>query len=199
MRTGILGGTFDPIHRAHIYLAREYCRGLGLDTLVLVPAFIPPHKANKRLADAKQRLEMCELAIQGLPEFELCDYEIMSGGKSYTYKTLKYLRDLHPGAELFLLMGADMFFTVQDWRHPEEIYKLATICAAEREHGESLALEAQAEILRNRGARCELLEIKPMPLSSTMVRAGLKAGEDVSGLLDPGVHDYIRKHRLYAK
>lgn len=199
MRTGILGGTFDPIHRAHIYLAREYCKGLNLDTLVLVPAFIPPHKQHKRLADAKQRLEMCELAIQDFPEFELCDYEIMSGGKSYTYKTLKYLQGLHPGAELFLLMGADMFFTVHDWRHPEEIYKLATICAAEREHGESRALEAQAGLLRNRGARCELLEIKPMPLSSTMVRSGIKAGEDVSGLLDPKVHEYIRKHRLYAK
>jgi nicotinate-nucleotide adenylyltransferase len=199
MRTGILGGTFDPIHKAHVYLAREYCKGLGLDTLVLVPAFIPPHKPNRHLADANQRLDMCELAIQDFPQFELCDYEIMSEGKSYTYKTLRYLQELHPGAELFLLMGADMFFTVQDWRRPEEIFKMATICAAEREHGTSAALEAQANVLRNRGARCELLEMKPMPLSSTMIRAGLKAGEDVSGLLDPKVYDYITTHKLYVK
>jgi nicotinate-nucleotide adenylyltransferase len=123
----------------------------------------------------------------------------MSEGKSFTYKTLRYLQELHPGAELFLLMGADMFHTVQDWRHPEEIYRMATICAAEREHGGFLALQAQAELLRNRGARCEILEIKPMPLSSTMIRDGLKAGEDVSGLLDPRVHDYIKKHKLYVK
>ncbi len=199
MKTGILGGTFNPIHKAHIYLAKKYCEGLKLDTLVFVPTFIPPHKSSKHLADAQQRLEMCELAIRDYPHFEICDYEILNEGKSYTYRTLKYLSELHPGSELFLLMGADMFFTVQDWRHPEEIYKMATICAAEREFGEFAALQAQADMLRIKGARCKILEMKPMPLSSTMIREGMKAGEDVSGLLDPAVLDYIRRNRLYAR
>jgi nicotinate-nucleotide adenylyltransferase len=194
-----LGGTFNPVHRAHIYIANKYCDGLGLKRCLLVPAFIPPHKSNKHLATAKQRLEMCALAAQDYPRLEICDYEIAQEGRSYTYRTLKYIKEQNPEAELFLLMGGDMFFTVQDWRHPEEIYKLATVCAAGREHGEYSALQAQADFLRIRGARCEILEMPPMPLSSTMIREGLKAGEDVTGLLDPKVLEYIRRNRLYVR
>lgn len=198
MKIGILGGTFDPIHVAHIYLANQYREQLKLDRIIFVPTFIPPHKPPKRLASAQQRLEMCELAIAGRPEFEICDYEIEQKGKSYTYRTLKYLRETHKDAEIFLLMGADMFMTVQDWRHPQEIYKMVTLCAAERERGEFSAMQTHAIRLQNEGARCLILEIEPMPLSSTLVRKGIKAGEDVSGLLNPGVLRYIYDNRLYG-
>lgn len=199
MKIGVLGGTFNPIHIAHIYLSQKYADILGLEKLILVPTFIPPHKSAKHLAKAAQRLEMCELAIKHYPNFEICGYEIAEEGKSYTYRTLKYLKEQYSDAEFFLLMGADMFMTVQDWRHPQEIYKMATLCAAERDRGEFSELEAHATRLRIEGARCVILEIEPMPLSSTMIRDGIKAGEDVSGLLNPEVLQYIRKHGLYVK
>lgn len=198
MKIGILGGTFNPIHIAHIYLARKYYENLKLDKLIFVPTFIPPHKSSKNVISAKRRLEMCELAISGHPEFEICDYEITEEGRSYTYRTLKHLQGLYPGAEFFLLMGADMFMTVQDWRHSKELYKMATLCVAEREFGEFSALETHAIRLKNEGARCAILEMEPLPLSSTDIRKGIKAGEDVSGLLNPEVWRYIREYRLYG-
>lgn len=198
MKIGILGGTFNPIHIAHMYLAKKYYEELKLDKLILIPTFVPPHKSSKHLISARQRLEMCKLAIADYPEFEICDYEIAEEGKSYTYRTLKHLQGVYPDAEFFLLMGADMFMTVQDWRHPQELYKIATLCAAEREYGEFSALQTHAIRLQNEGARCIIVEMNPMPLSSTTVRNGIRAGEDVSGLLHPDVWRYIREHRLYG-
>lgn len=198
MKIGVLGGTFNPIHNSHIYIARKFFEALRLDKLIFIPTFIPPHKSAKHVVSASHRLEMCGLAVKSYPGFEVSDYEIAEEGKSYTYRTLKHLREVHPGGEFFLLMGADMFMTVQDWRHPGEIYKMATLCAAERERGESLALEIHAVILRNKGARCVIVGIEAVPLSSSLIREGIKAGEDVTGLLDPEVWSYIRKYRLYG-
>lgn len=198
MKIGILGGTFNPIHTSHVQMAKECFDMLSLDKLIVIPTFIPPHKSAKHLLDANDRLIMCGLAIKDCPGFEVCDYEIMEQGRSYTYRTLKFLRDKHPGSEFFLLMGADMFLTVQDWRHPQEIYRMATLCAAQREHGEFKALEFHAMRLRNEGAACIILNVDPTPLSSTLVRDKIMEGEDVTGMLDPAVWQYIKENRLYG-
>lgn len=199
MKIGVFGGTFNPIHVAHVRTAQEYARQLKLDKLILVPTYIPPHKKARFLASAEDRLAMCRLAIADLPLFEVSEFEIREAEKSYTFKTLRHLAGLYPESELFLLMGADMFVTVQDWRQPQEIYRLATLCAAQREKGEFTLLDAHTHVLEARGARCLLLDMEPMPLSSTMVRNGLRAGEDVSGLLHPAVFAYIRDNQLYRK
>lgn len=197
MKIGVLGGTFDPVHVAHIYLAKKYCEMLTLDKVILVPTFIPPHKSADSLASAEQRLAMCELAVCGCPAFEVCGYEIAERGKSYTFKTLKYLKEQYPDDEFYLLMGADMFLTVQDWRRPQEIYRMATLCAAEREQGELSLLKTHATRLEYDGARCIVLTMEPMPLSSTAVRSKIKANADDSGLLDPLVWEFIRQNGLY--
>jgi nicotinate-nucleotide adenylyltransferase len=178
-------------------MARKYAERLALDKLILVPTYVPPHKSAKRLADAEDRLMMCRMATAGLPLFEVSDYEIREEGKSYTFKTLRHIHEEYPDSELFLLMGADMFITVQDWRQPGEIFRLATLCAAQRENGEFSILEAHKQRLETLGARCVLIDIEPTPLSSTIIRNGLLAGEDVSGLLHPDVLEYIRTQDLY--
>lgn len=198
-RIGVFGGTFNPIHVAHVSTAEAYAQQLELDKVILIPTRLPPHKSAKNLADAEDRLMMCHLAVDELPLFEVCDYEIRQQGKSYTFKTLQYLHGQYPGAEIFLLMGADMFLTVQDWRQPQEIYRMATLCAAEREMGEFTLLEAHKHLLEMQGAKCMILDMQPTPLSSTMVRNGILAGEDVSGLLHPAVYTYIQDQRLYRK
>lgn len=198
MKIGILGGTFNPVHTAHIQMAKECFSALSLDKLIVIPTFIPPHKPAKNLADAEERIEMCGLAIKGCPGFEVCDYEIAEQGRSYTYRTLKFLREKYPGSEFFLLMGADMFLTVQDWRHSQEIYKMTALCVAQREHGEFRALEFHAMRLEGEGARCIILDVDPTPLSSTLIREKIKAGEDITGMLDPAVLQYIKEKRLYG-
>lgn len=197
MKIGVFGGTFNPIHVAHVRMAEQYAHKLELDKVILVPAYIPPHKQPKGLANAEDRLAMCHLAIRDKPVFEVSDYEIRQEGKSYTYKTLRHLKELYPPGELFLIMGADMFVTVQDWRLPREIFQTATLCAAQRENGEFTLLEAHKMVLENMGARCVILDMEPTPLSSTMIREGLLVGEDVSGLLNPEVLEYIRTQGLY--
>lgn len=198
MKTGILGGTFNPIHIAHIYLAKKYYEMLGLDKVIFIPTFIPPHKSAENVVDAQERLDMCRLALKKHPEFEVSDYEIIERGKSYTYLTLEYLRRAYPDDDFFLLMGSDMFLTMQDWVNPTEIFRLATLCAAKRDFGEDSVMEIQAEKLRQMGARCEILHIEPLPLSSTEIREKIAAGEDATNLLDPDVWLYIKERGLYG-
>lgn len=198
MKIGIFGGTFNPIHAAHIYLAERFADALALDRLILIPTFIPPHKPAKDLADAEHRLEMCKLATRKLGRFEVSDFEIREEGRSYTCLTLRHLRGMCPGADFFLLTGADMFLTVQDWKNPQELFGLSTLCAAARETGEHAALEAHAQKLEAMGARCVVLDIEPLPMSSTEIRAALSRGEDLSGRLNADVLEYIKRNGLYG-
>lgn len=199
MKIGVFGGTFNPIHNSHLYLAREYADQLKLDRVVIVPSYIPPHKQVDNLASGEDRLAMCRLATKDLPLFHVTDFEIQQKGKSYTYKTLRHIQEKYPGAELYLIMGSDMFMTVQDWRLAPEIFKMATLCAAEREQGELTLMEIHRQVLENQGARCVLINIQAQPLSSTQVRQMIAAGEDVSRLLHPDVWEYIVTHGLYQK
>lgn len=197
VKLGVFGGTFNPIHKAHVHMAVACAQHLQLNRIVLIPTYIPPHKQVLDLAGAADRLAMCRLAVQDHPLFEVCDYEIRQEGKSFTYKTLEYLRGCYPGMEMLLLMGADMFLTVQSWRKAREIFRLATLCAVQREPGEAPGLEAHRVALEAMGAKCVVLDVEPTPLSSTEVRSAVRAGEDVSDMLSPSVRDYIHRHGLY--
>jgi nicotinate-nucleotide adenylyltransferase len=197
MKTGILGGTFNPIHNSHLYLAEQFREKLGLQRVLLIPTNTPPHKSAAKLASAADRLAMCRLAVEDYPAFEVCDYEATRPGQSYTYLTLAYLRQQYPADDFFFLMGADMFLTVQSWRQPESIYALATLCAAARQGGEYALLEAHRFLLEAAGAICQVLDVTPQPLSSTEVRNAVSAGRPIDSMTPPSVAAYIRAHGLY--
>lgn len=199
MRIGVFGGTFNPIHNSHIYIAEEFAAKLELDRMVIVPSYTPPHKSSKDLAGAEDRLAMCRLATAHLPLFYVTEYEIRQEGKSYTYKTLRHILEKYPGSELFLIMGGDMFLTVQDWRLAPEIFRMATLCAAQRETGEFTLLDVHKDVLEMHGARCLLIDMEARPMSSTLVRGMIERGEGASHLLHPDVWAYIRQHKLYVK
>ena len=199
MRIGVLGGTFNPIHNSHIHLAQQYAKQLGLDRVVIVPTYLPPHKKAENLASAEDRYNMCRLATGGLPLFHVTRFELERRGKSYTYKTLRHIREEYPGSELFLITGADMFITVQDWRLPDEIFKMATICAGQREKDERTMLEAHKQVLEVKGARCVIIDLEAKPMSSTQIREMIAAGQNPDGLIHPDVWDYISKRGLYLR
>ena len=151
MRIGIYGGTFNPIHRGHLTAARA--DALGLDRLLLIPASVPPHKALPQgSADAADRLEMAALACAQLgPVAQALDIELHRTGPSYTVDTLRQLRMEHPEDELWLLMGTDMFLSLERWYHASDILSLAHIGAFDRAHpqpGEDLA--AQKRLLETK-------------------------------------------------
>lgn len=195
-KTGIYGGTFNPIHNGHIHLAEQFMQSLKLDRVLLIPANVPPHKRVPDLAPAEQRAAMCRLALPG-KAFEVSNVEIRRRGKSYTAETLRELKQRSPEDALYLLMGEDMFLTVQDWYKPEVIYSLAVLCAAPRSGDGMPGLVKQAETLKRAGARSLLCSIEYLPVSSTMVRQAVKNGESIENMVPPAVAAYIRKNKLY--
>lgn len=204
MKLGIYGGTFNPPHLGHLAAARFALDALELDELWLVPAAVPPHKALP--ADGptpEQRLAMAELAVDGLllpGRVKVSDLELSRPGKSYTADTLEQLHARYPDAELWFLMGTDMFLTLQDWREPEVITRLAGICTFARTQSDSgEVLSSQAEYLQKTfGARTCVLQLPHIvDVSSTRLRELLAEGEGRE-YLAPAVYGYIIRNRLYG-
>ena len=202
MRIGIYGGTFNPIHTAHVHLVREFIKRLSLDRVILIPTGTPPHKAAHQLASGADRIEMCRLAAADIAEcpVTVSDIEVLRTGKSYTADTMTELKAQYPDDELFLLMGEDMFCTVEKWYHPERIFAAAEICAAPRDKDSFQTLVTHGEEVKEKfpQLRFTVQNIEFLPVSSTMVREKSLHGEDISGLVPADVAEYIRKKRLYT-
>ena len=198
MKTGVYGGTFNPIHNGHLHIVEEFRRGLGLDRVLLIPAHVPPHKTAPDLASAGERFAMCRLAAQGKPWLELSDIEMRREGKSYTAETLEELSVLYPQDQFYLLMGEDMFLTLGRWYRPETIFSLASVCTTPRSPDGLDALRQKAlEYTGQFQARCFLEHIPYLPISSTQVRQAVARGEDVSGLVPQAVAAYMKERGLY--
>ncbi len=195
-KIAMFGGTFNPVHQAHLFLAREFQKLLGLDRVLLVPANIPPHKMAKHLATAGQRMEMCRLAAKE-PYMTVSSIEVEREGKSYTADTLRELEEQYPDARLYLITGADMFLTLQKWYDYPGIISRAVICAAPRITANLPVLRAQGERIRRDGGMAVVLEKVPPPISSTQIRERIRQGLPCTGYLPKEVEDYIKEHHLY--
>ena len=174
-RIGIYGGSFNPPHLGHIRAALETRRLLRLDRVILIPDAVPPHKMlAPGSPDAKTRLELVRLAVEGCDGLEVSDIELRRDGPSYTVDTLRQLHTQYPQDELFLLMGTDMFLTFDQWRGPEDIAHMAAlVCMYRTEKNGTLTAELQekAQMLRRTfGARVEFAENDALELSSTQAR-----------------------------
>ncbi len=197
-RIGIFGGSFNPPHLGHILAVEEFRERLALDTVLLIPAAVPPHKKlSANTPPAALRLEMTRLAVRDLPYALVSDIELRRGGTSYTADTLAALREEYPNDELFLLMGTDMLLSFSSWYHPERILREATLAVAHRgkDRAEELA-ECAARLEQTYGGRVVTVENRCLPYSSTSVRAMLAFGCGES-YLAPSVMEYIRGNGLY--
>ena len=204
MKIGIYGGTFNPPHLGHMEAARAAIAALELDKLILIPAAIPPHKQlPEETPEGAHRLAMTRLMADTLrlPKVvEVSAMELEREGKSYTADTLKTIREQYPDAELWLMMGTDMFLTLQHWYKPEEICKLAGICAFGRTEQDGEALFApQREFLHEKyGAKITTITLPGLvEISSTQVRDMLDRGEGEK-YLAPAVYGYILMNGLYG-
>ena len=198
VKIGIYGGTFNPPHTGHLHAAKQAIQLLGLDRLLLIPDRIAPHKEIPAGSPApEQRLEMLRIASAGEPVMEVSDIELKREGPSYSYLTVEALREQYPDAELYLLMGTDMFLTFHTWREPERITKHAALGVFYRgEKGEKEKILAQKAALEARGAKVELVENQILSISSTQLRR-LIAFRCAGEFLPAGVGDYIREKGLY--
>lgn len=197
MKIGIYGGTFDPPHNGHVHACKSFYNAFELDKLLVIPTSIPPHKARTTSVSGWDRMEMARLAFSNIGEkIEISDVELKRKGKSYTRDTIKYF--LENGVdEILLLCGTDMFVTFDTWYDFTYIFKNATIVCIRRENNldsEELIKQKTVEYKQKYGAKIEFLDVHPVELSSTDIRA------EINGAYIPKlVYDYIVKRGLYGE
>ncbi len=200
-RLGIYGGSFSPPHEGHRHLLSAFIAQERLDEVMVIPACVPPHKLLHDDATPQQRSDMCRLAFATLPVV-VSDIEISRGGKSYTADTLEHLSACD--TQLVLLCGSDMFVTLDTWYHPEKIFALAEIVYGFREGGaeETAAMQKKAAACAQNfavryGAVCHPLQMKTLPISSSILRGWIAEGKSTEGFLAPEVQAYIKRWKLY--
>ena len=195
-RIGIFGGSFDPPHIGHMQAAQQAIDLLHLDRLLLIPAGVAPHKAAST-EKGEHRLQMLRLAAGQMPRAEVSDLEILRGNISYTCETVQQIRAMYPHAELFLLMGSDMFLSFDHWKNPEFILEHATLAVFCRgTKGEKPAIAEKKAQMQACGHRVCVLENDVVDISSTQLRR-LLAFQCADDFLPCGVGEYIRDHGLY--
>ena len=193
-RTGIFGGAFDPPHRAHRALLESAMAELSLDAVQVIPTGQAWHK-TRTLTAAAHRLAMAELAFGDLPGVQVDAQEIERNGPSYTIDTLRGMAADKPGAELFLMMGADQAAALTQWRDWQELVQAATICVADREDASMASALFDAE--RQFPGRFYHLKMPALTISATQIRATIAARQPVDTLVSDAVARYIADHHLY--
>jgi len=212
MKTGILGGTFNPIHRAHLSIAEEVLEACNLDRILFIPAATPPHKDVAGEVEFHHRLAMVEAAIAGHPHFQVSDLEIQRSGKSYSVDTLEILRRQDPGGELFFIIGLDSYRDISSWKDFARIFSLCHVVVTTRpgvDVGEPLAplpvaihkefcyADKPGEMQHKSGNRLIFLKETCLDISSTQIRKMLAEGQSVQHLVPGEVIDYIKEKGLY--
>ena len=188
-RIGVFGGTFDPIHVAHVVSAVEARRALSLDRVVLVPAGDPWQKRGSVAAPAADRLAMVEAAVEGITGLEVSAIEVRRDAPSYTYQTLEGMAG--PGRALFLIVGADVAATMSSWVGLERLPALATLVVVDRGPAPEGGLPEQP------GWECVRVSIPRLDVSSTDLRARAARGWSLDGLVPPGAVRIITERGLY--
>ena len=190
VRTGVFGGTFDPPHVGHLLLAADAREALNLDRLIFVPAGAQPLKVDTPpIASPQDRLEMVRLAVADDANYTVDDAEINRKGLSFTVDTLEHLSQRFGGGQLFLLLGEDALATFEKWRAPERIRELATIAVMRRARTDKGASTLAPGVLE--------VSTRRVDVSSTEIRARLRAGKSIKGFVPESVERFIDDRGLY--
>ena len=213
-RIGLLGGTFDPVHAGHLRAAAEVRRRFGLDRILFIPSFSPPHKGRGALASADDRYRMVELACAGDPHFIPSRLEVDEKQTSYSVRTVEKVRRASPDAWVFFILGVDAFLEIATWREAERVLEECSWIVTTRP---GFRLEAAGGVLGGRlksrlhamaadktadeasfgPGRIFLVPIPALDVSSTEIRRRVRAGEAIRGLVPADVEAYIQDRGLY--
>ena len=194
MRIGVFGGTFDPVHNGHVIPIEAAAMKFQLGRVLYVPARLSPHK-DALPTDARHRVAMLALAIQGRPDWTIDLQELDREPPSYTIDTLHAIQARHPGDELWLLMGTDILAGFDRWRQPEEILKICRIAAFEREPYTGAAVKVPS--VAGIGDRLSVFDVGSVRISATDVRNDVAAGKNIAGRVPGPVAEYVTKQGLY--
>ncbi len=199
-RIGILGGTFNPIHRGHLTLALSAYEQYNLDVVWIMVSPAPPHKAASDILNINRRIDMIKLAICDYRDkLEFSDYELKRDGYVYTAETLTLLKNEYPDDEFYFIMGGDSLRDIEKWYMPQIIMEKAVILAAVRNDMDECAVIKHVSYLKSKfGADIRLLKTKGIPISSTAIRNNIKNNFSVRDMLPLKVEEYIKYNRLYV-
>lgn len=198
-KVGIFGGTFDPVHWGHIGLANDAAEQAGLAQVIFVPARLQPFKMDKKITSGADRLHMLKIATADVKNLEVSSYELDAGGISYTYLTMRAMRNLY-GADtkLYFITGTDSFLKIETWKNASELLSNYAYIVGVRPGYRQEELEACIDRIK-RSYHTEVRNIAnvQVDISSTEIRKLLEAGGQAAALIPAGVERYIKKHGLY--
>jgi len=197
---GVMGGTFDPIHKGHIMVAEEARARLSLAEVIFVPAGQPWLKADRTISSAEHRLQMLRLAIADKPYFRLASTEIERGGPSYTIDTITELKaQLDAGDELFFILGWDSLAQLPQWREAPRLIKLCQLVAVPRPGYPLPDLDSLEAVIPGLSLRIIILDKPEVDIGATEIRKRVARGLPIDHLVPEPVGEYIREHQLYLK
>jgi nicotinate-nucleotide adenylyltransferase len=197
VRVGLLGGTFNPPHLAHLVCAQEALLQLGLDRVLLVPVGVAPHKAVEDDPGPAHRVAMCEAAVAGDERLGVSRADADREGPSYTVDLLRALRAAAPDDELTFIVGGDMARSLPEWRDPEGVLALARFAVAEREDVRRADIADRLAGLAGAAERVSFFDMPRLDISSSLIRRRAAAGQPVRYLVPDAVAAYIERERLY--
>lgn len=199
-RIGILGGTFDPPHHAHLILAQHALEELSLDKVLFVPAGVPPHKTTTR-TPIEHRLTMILMCIEDVPQFELSRVEIDRPGPHYTIDTVRIIQNQNPDAELFFIMGGDVFRDLPNWDRPQEMFRTCKIAVAVMRRpgfgNPEIRLDMHRDTIPEVEQNALLLSSPLVEFSSTDIVDRLTKGKSIRYMVPDYILRYIEAHGLY--
>lgn len=196
MKIGIIGGTFNPIHLAHLYIAYEAKCQLNLDKIIFIPTGSPPHKKDMEILEASLRYNMVYEAIKNYEDFEISDYEIEKKGLSYTFETLEHFKN--DDNELYFITGADCLMDIEKWKYPEKIFRLCNFVVFNRAGYSKKNLRIQKEKIQQKfNTNIIFLDIIDLEISSSIIRNRIKEGKRIDFFMPREVLEYIITNNLY--
>lgn len=199
-KVGIVGGTFNPIHLAHVEMGKACLKEQHLDKVLFMPSKNPPHKKKKEILSDKVRADMVKLALKDYDKLEFSDFELLRQGTTYTADTLKLLNEKNPYDKYYFIMGADSLLYLDKWYKPDEIMKRAVILAIGRNCSTKLELQDKKEKLTGAFPYADIrfVHMEQIPISSSRIRQGISAGADMEEYLGKSVWKYICDNHLYG-
>ncbi len=197
-KIGIMGGTFDPIHMAHLLLAESARVQFHLAQILFMPSATPPHKDHRQVSPVEHRRNMVQIAIEGNSGFAYSDLELRRSGITYTSDTLEALHEEYPDTEFYFIMGADSLFAVDAWHQPEKIFQRAAILAGNRSEVPLENIKKQVDYLKERfGGTIGLIEMPDIAISSSEIRKRCAEGASVRYYVPEAIYRYMESHQLY--
>ena len=197
-KIAVFGGSFNPVHNGHIQVARYALSECALSKVVFLPNANPPHKGKVHMADAIHRYNMVSLAVSGIKDFCVSDYEMKSTAPSYTIDTMRHMHRIYKESQLYFIIGADSLYTLHLWKSYNELIKECSFIVADRNCNEGSGIHSFAQKINEHGGNVKVISMPKIDVTSTSIREKVLNGEDVSEFLPKGVNEYIKRNDLYT-